>query len=146
MTVTHQNLIHEEVKRGMNSGNACYHSVQDPLSSLLSKNLKTRIHKTITLPLVLYGHETWSLTLWEEHRLRVFENRVLWRTFVPKRDEVTEGWRKLHIEELYNLYSSPSITGMIKPWRIKWAEHVAYIWRKGTDKRFLWESGEERDH
>jgi hypothetical protein len=74
-------------------GNACYHSVQNLLSShLLSRNIKIRIYKTIILPIVLYGCETWSLTLREEHRLRVFENRVL-GIFGPKRDEVTGGWR-----------------------------------------------------
>jgi hypothetical protein len=71
------------------------------------------MYKTIILPVVLYGCETWSLTLREEHRLRVFENRVL-RIFGPKRNEETGGWRKLHNEELHNLYSSPSIIGMIK--------------------------------
>jgi hypothetical protein len=89
-TVTNQNLIQGEIKRKLNSGNACYHSVQNLLSSLLlSKNVKIRIYKTIVLPLVLYGRETWSLTLREEHRLKVFENRVLRRIFGPKRDEVT---------------------------------------------------------
>jgi hypothetical protein len=74
-TVTNQNLIQEEIKRRFNSANACYHSVQNLLSScLLSRNLKIRIYKTIILPVVLYGCETWSLTLKEEHRLRVFEN------------------------------------------------------------------------
>jgi hypothetical protein len=108
-TITNQNLIQEEIKRRMNSGNACYHSVQNLLPSrLLSKNIKIRIYKTITLPMALYGCETWSLTLREEHRLRVFENRVLRRIFGPKRDEVTGGWRKLHNDELHNLYSSPS--------------------------------------
>jgi hypothetical protein len=68
---------------------------------------------------VLYGCETWSLTLREEHRLRVFENRVLRRIFGPKRDEVTGSWRKLHNEELYGLYSSSSITGMIKARRMR---------------------------
>jgi hypothetical protein len=77
------------------------------MNRLLSKNIKIRIYKTIILPLVLYGCETWSLTLWEEHRLRVFEDRVLRRIFGPKREEVTGGWRKLHNEELHNLYSSP---------------------------------------
>jgi hypothetical protein len=87
--VTSQNLIQEEIKRRLNSGNACYHSVQNLLSSrLLSKNLKIRIYKTIILPVVLYGCETWSLTLREEHTLRVFENRVLRKIFGPKRDEV----------------------------------------------------------
>jgi hypothetical protein len=75
----------------------------------LSRNTKIRIYKTIILPVVLYGCETWSLTLREEYRLRVFENRVLRRIFGPKRDEVTGGWRILHNEELHNLYSSPSI-------------------------------------
>jgi hypothetical protein len=75
--------------------------------------MKIRIYKTITLPVILYGCETWSLTLREEHKLRVFENRVL-RIFGPKRDEVTRSWRKLHNEELHNLYSSPSIIRMIR--------------------------------
>jgi hypothetical protein len=80
-------LIQEEIKRRLNSGNARYHSVQDlPSSRLLSKNLKIRIYKTIILPVVLYGCETWSLTLREEHRLGVFENSVLKRIFGPKRD------------------------------------------------------------
>jgi hypothetical protein len=71
-TVTDQNLIQEEIKRRLNSGNACYYSVQNLLSSrLLSKNLKLRIYKTTTLPVVLYGCGTWSLTLREEHRLSV---------------------------------------------------------------------------
>jgi hypothetical protein len=87
----------------------------------MSKNIGFRIYKTIILPMVLYGCETWSLTLREEHRLRVFENRVLRRIFGPKRDEVTEGWRKLHNEELQNLYSSPVIIRMIKSRRMRWA-------------------------
>jgi hypothetical protein len=80
---------HEEIKRTLNSDNACYHSVQNLLSSRLSKNLKIRKYKTIILPVVLYGCEIWSLTLREEHRLRMFENRVLRRILGPKRDEVT---------------------------------------------------------
>jgi hypothetical protein len=96
------NFIQEKIK-GMNSGNACYHSIQKPFSPrLLSKNIKCRIYKTNILPVVLYGCETWSLTLREEHRLRVFENRVLRRIFGPKRDEVTGGWTKLRNEELHN--------------------------------------------
>jgi hypothetical protein len=88
---------HTQIKRRLNSGNACYHSVQNFLSSrLLYKNIKIRIHKTIILPVVLYGCETWSLILREEHRLRVFENRVLRRIFDQKRDDVTGDWRKLH--------------------------------------------------
>jgi hypothetical protein len=80
----------------------------------VSKNVEIRIHKTIILPVVLYGCETWSLTLREEHRLRAFENRVLTKIFGPKKDEVIGGSRKLHNEELHNLYCSPSIIIMIK--------------------------------
>jgi hypothetical protein len=89
-----------------------------------------RIYKTIILPLVLYGRETWSLTLREEHRLRVFENRVLRRIFGPKRDKVTGEWRKLHNKELHDLYSSPSIIRIIKSWRMGWAGHVAQMGEK----------------
>jgi hypothetical protein len=74
---------------------------------------------------VLYGCETWSLTVREEHKLRVFENRVLRRISGPKRDAVTGGWRKLHNEEIHNLYHSPSIIRIIKSRRMKWAGHVA---------------------
>jgi hypothetical protein len=87
--------------------------------------VKIKIYKTIILPVVLYGCETLSLTLREEHRLRVFENRVLRRIFGPKRDEVTGGWRKLHNEELHGLYCSPSIVRVIKARRMRWAGHVA---------------------
>jgi hypothetical protein len=76
---------------------------------LLSKNLKFKIYRTIILPVVLYGYETWSLTLREERRLRVFENRMLKGIFWSKRDKITEEWRRLHNEELHDLYSSPNI-------------------------------------
>jgi hypothetical protein len=90
-------------------------SVQSLLSSrLLSRNIKVKIYKTIILPLVLYGCETCSLTLREEHRLRVFENRALRRIFGPKRDDLTGEWRKLHNEILHNLYSSPDIIKQVK--------------------------------
>jgi hypothetical protein len=103
-------LIQEEIKRRLNFGNACYHSVENLLSSRLqSKNLKIRIHKTIILSVVLYGCETWSLTLREKHRLRVFENWVLRKIFEQKRDEVAGEWRKLHNEDLRHLNSSPII-------------------------------------
>jgi hypothetical protein len=91
----------------------------------LSGNVKVKIHKTIILPVVLYGCETWSVTLKEEHRLRVFENRVLRRIFGPKRDKVMREWRKLHNGELHNLYSSPHIVRQIKSRRLRWAGHVA---------------------
>jgi hypothetical protein len=138
MTVTNQNLIQEEIKRRLNSGNACYHLVQSLLSSrLLSKKLKIRIYKTVILPVVLYGCETWSLTLREDHRLRVFENRVLRRIFGPKRDEVTGEWRKLHNKDLHDLHSSPSIIRIIKSRRMIWAGHVARLGEKRNAYRLL---------
>jgi hypothetical protein len=91
--------IQEEIKSRLKPRNACYHSVQNILSSrLLSKYLKIKIYIIIILPVVLYGCETWSLTLREERRLRVSVNRVLRRIFGPKRNEVTGDWRKLRIE------------------------------------------------
>ena len=84
-----------------------------------------KIYRTIILPVVLYGCETWSLSLREESRLRVFENRVLRGVFGPKRDEVTGEWRKLHNEELRDLYSLPNIVRVVKSRRMRWAEHVA---------------------
>jgi hypothetical protein len=130
-TVTNQNLIQGEIKRRLNSGNACYHSVQNLLfSRLLSKNLKIRIYQTIILPVVLYGCETWSLTLRGTLSLGVFENRVLRKLFEPKRDEVTGEWRKLHNEELRDLYSSPTIIRIFKSRRMRWAGHVARMGEK----------------
>jgi hypothetical protein len=90
-------------------------------SSSLTSNLKFKIYRTIILPVVLYGCETWSLTLREECRVRVLENRVLRRIFGPKRDEVTGEWRKLHYEDLNDLYSSPNIVRVIKSIRVRWA-------------------------
>ena len=108
------------------------HSVQNLLSfRLLSKKLKIKIYGTIILPIFLYGCETWSLTLREERRLRVFENRVLRRVFGPKRDEVTGEWRKLHNEELNYLYSSPNVVRVVKSRQMRWAGHVA---RMGEDR------------
>jgi hypothetical protein len=94
--------------------------------------VKVKIYRTITLPVVLYGCETWSLTLREEHRLRVFENRVLRRIFGPKRDEVTGEWRKLHNEEVHNLFSSPDIIRQVKSRRMRWAGQVA---RMGEERK-----------
>jgi hypothetical protein len=105
LSVTNQNLIQEEIKRRLNSGNACYHSVQNLSSSrLLSNNLKIRIHKTVILSVVLYGYETWSLML----------NEGVWEQGAEENIWTEERWsdrrlRKLHNEELHNLYSSPSI-------------------------------------
>jgi len=96
-TLQHQNSIPEEIKSRMRLGNACYHSVQNLLSSrLLSKNLKIKVYRTIILPVVLYGCETWLLTLREDRKLRVFENMVLRRIFGPRSDEVKGEWRRLH--------------------------------------------------
>jgi hypothetical protein len=91
----------------------------------------------IILPVVLYGYETWSLTLREDHRLRVFENKVLRRIFGSKRDEVMGEWRKLHNEELRDLYSSPSIIRIIKSMRMRWAGHVARMGEKKNAYRLL---------
>jgi hypothetical protein len=112
----------------------------------MSKNVIVKIYKTIILPVVLYGCETWSLTLRKVHRLGVFENRVLGRIIGPKRDEVTGGWIKLHNEELYNLYFPPSIIRMVKSRRLKWAGHVARMGRRGIYIGCSCESQEEGDH
>ncbi|KAJ4451396.1 hypothetical protein ANN_02858 [Periplaneta americana] len=94
-------------------------------SSLPSKNLKVRIYKAVILPVVLYGYEIWTLTLREEQRLRVFENKVLRKIFGAKKDEVTGEWRKLHNVELRALHSSPDVIRNIKSRRLRWAGHVA---------------------
>jgi len=125
-TLTNQNSIAEAIKSRLTLGNGCYHSVENLLSSrLLSKNLKIKIYRTIILPVVLYGCETCSLTLRGERKLRVFENMVLRRIFEPRRDEVTEEWKRLHNEELNDLYSSPYIVRVIKWRRMRLAGHVA---------------------
>jgi hypothetical protein len=114
-TLTYQNSIQEEIKISLKSRTACYHSVRNVLSSrLLSKNIKIEIYRTIILPFVVYGCETWWLTLREKCRLRVFENMVLRRIFGPKRDKITRKWRKLRIEELNDLHCSSSIVRVIK--------------------------------
>jgi hypothetical protein len=92
--------------------------------------LKIRHPLVLDTPVVLYGCETWSLTLREEKRLRVLENRVLRRIFGPKRDEATGEWRRLHNEELNDLYSSPNSIRVTKSRRMRWAGHVARMGRK----------------
>ena len=107
-------------------GNACYYLLERILNSpLLLKKLKMNTYKTIILPVVIYGYETWSLTLREVHRLRVFENNVLWKILKAKRHEITGERRKLHNVELHALYSSPKIISNPKSRRLRWVEHVA---------------------
>ncbi|KAJ4446855.1 hypothetical protein ANN_13555 [Periplaneta americana] len=137
-TVTNINDTREEIKHRINMGNSCYYSVEKLLSSsLLSKNVKVRIYKTVILPVVLYGCETWTLTLREEHRLRVFENKVLRKIFGAKRDEFTGEWRKLHNTELHALYSSPDIIRNIKSRRLIWGGHVAHMGESRNAYRVL---------
>jgi len=137
-TLTNQNSIPEKIKGRLRSGNDRYHSVQNLLSSrLLSKNSEIKIYRTTILPVVLYGCETWSLTLGEERKLSVFENMVLRRIFGPRRDEVTGEWRRLHNGELYDLYSSPNIVRVIKSRRMRWAGHVARMYEDRGAYRVL---------
>ncbi|KAJ4436763.1 hypothetical protein ANN_16895 [Periplaneta americana] len=137
-TVTNINDTREEIKRRINMGNACYYSVEKLLSSsLLSKNLKVRIYKTVILPVVLYGCETWTLTLREEQRLRVFDNKILRKIFGAKRDEGKGEWRKLHNAELQALYPSPDIIRNIKSRRLRWAGHVARMGESRNAYRVL---------
>jgi hypothetical protein len=146
-TLTDHNCMQEEIKSRLNLGNTCYRSVQSLLSScLLSRNVKVKIYKTVIQPVVLYGCETWSLTLKEENRLRMFDNRVQRRIFEPTRDEVTGEWRKLHNEELHILYSSPNIIRHIKSIRMRWTGYVACMGKERNVYRVLWESQKERDH
>jgi len=96
------------------------------------------IYRTIILPVILYGCETWSLTLREERRLRVFENRVLMKVIRPRKDEVTGEWRKLYNEELNDLYSSPNFIRVNTSRRMRWAEHVARVGeRRGSQRVYL---------
>jgi hypothetical protein len=113
-------------------------------SRLLSRNVKVKRYKRIILPVVLYRCETWSLTLREDHRLRVFENRFLRRIFGLKRDEETGEWRKLHNEELHNLYSSPDITWHIMSRRMRWAGHVASMGEESNVYTILVEKPERK--
>ncbi|KAJ4427444.1 hypothetical protein ANN_25067 [Periplaneta americana] len=142
-TVTNINYTREEIKHRISMVNACYYSVETLLSSsLLSKNLKFRIYKTVILPVLLYGCETWTLTLREEHRLRVFENKVPRKIFGAKRDEVTGEWRKLHNIELHAFYSSPDIIRNNKSRRLRWAGYVARMGESRNAYRVLIERPE----
>jgi hypothetical protein len=133
-----QNVIQEEIERRLITGSACYHWVQTLLfSSQLFKYINNNIYRIIILPLVFYGCETWSLTIGEEHRLRVFENRVLRKTFEPKRNEVTGEWRKLHNEEFHEQCNSRSILGVNKSRRMRWAGYVAHEGERSGPYRVL---------
>jgi hypothetical protein len=112
----------------------------------LSRNVKVKIYKTIILPVVLCGCETWSVTLREKHRLTVFENKVLRRIFGPKRDEVTGEWRKFNNGELHNLHSSPDINRHIKSWRMRSAGHVARMGEERKVNRVLVGKPEAKNH
>jgi hypothetical protein len=119
----YKNFIHEETENRLNLKNACYHSSQTLLSSSLpSKNINIKIYKTVILPIVLYGCETWSFALRQEHCLRVVENRLV-RTFESKRDNIMGRRRKLH-EELHNLHSSPNVIRMIMSRRVRLEGYV----------------------
>ena len=104
------------------------------------------IYRTIILSVILYGCETWSLTLREERRLRAFENRVLRRVFRPKRDEVTGEWKKLHNEEISDLYTLPNIVRLEKSRRMRWVWHVARMGEGEGCTGFWWGNLNERDH
>jgi hypothetical protein len=145
-TLRNQNSIQEEFKSRLKPENVCYHLVQKLLSRrLLSTNTKIKIYRTIILPVVLYGCKTWSLTLREEHRLRVFENRVLSSIFGPKRDKVTGKWRKLHNEEFNHLHSSPNIVQVTKENEMGRARSI-YGGGGEAYTGFWWGNLRQRDH
>jgi len=136
--LTYQNYIAEEIKSRLKSGNACYHSVQTLLySSFLSKNLNIKIFRTIILFVVLNGCETWSLTLQEGRKQRLFENMVLKNILGPRKDEVTGELRRLYKVELNALYSSPNIVRVIKSRRMRFAGHMARM-GKGMGCKGSW--------
>jgi hypothetical protein len=141
-TLTNHGYAQEEIKSRLKEGNACYHSVQNLLSSSLLFNIqkytvKIKIYISIILMIVSYGCETWSLTLWEEGSLKVLENRVLKRVFGPKSDDVTGEWKKVRNEELSDLYSSPNVIREIKSRRMIWSRHVARMGERRGAYRFL---------
>ena len=138
-------FIQEEIKSRLKSGNTRYHSVQYLLFfSFLSKNLKIKVYRNLIFRVVLYGCETWSLTLREKRRMSVFENRVLSRIFGLNRDEVISKQRKLHNEEHYDLYSSPNIVQVIKLRRMRCAGHIPRMGGGDAHTPFWWGNLRER--
>jgi hypothetical protein len=136
-TLTNQSFIHEYVKSRLNMGNSCYHSVQNLyLPASCSKIVMIKIYGSVILPVVICGYETWSLILREEDGSKLFGNRVLRKTFRPKRDEVTREWRRLRSEELYGLYFSPNIIRVIKSKRMRWAKHIARMGERTSAYQF----------
>jgi hypothetical protein len=145
--LTDQNCMNEEINSRLNSGNASYHLIESLFSShLLLRNIKVEVYKTIIVPFVLYGCDTSSLILRQEHRLRVFENSFVRRIFLPQRDEVTGEWRKLHSEEHHDLYLSPDSMKQIESRRMRWAVHMARRGEETKVYRFFVESPKKRDH
>ena len=144
-TLKIQSSIREEIKSRQKSGNACYNSEQNLLSSsFVSKNINIRIYRTIILPVVLCGCETWSLPLRKQRKVKEFDRRVLIKECGPveEKDEekVTRQWRELHEEELYDLYSSPNVIPEMKSRRLRWPGHVAYMGDKKGAYRVWWRS------
>ena len=123
---------------GEGRGDRCFYAIVIQLS----KNLKIMMYRTIILPVVLYGCETWSLTLREKHRLRLVENRVLRKIFGRKTDEVTVEWRRLHSKKLHDRYCLPNTIRVIKSRRMKRAVHVARMAERRDADRFLVEKPE----
>jgi len=130
-TLTNKNSFQEASKGRLKTENTCNHSVQNHLSSsLLPKNITNKIYSTIILPVIFNGCETWLLTLREEHRLKMFENKVLRRICGLKRDEVREERRSLGNEEHNDLYSSLNITPAIKSRSMRWVGHVESVGKR----------------
>jgi hypothetical protein len=139
--------MHEDTMDRLNSGNSCYHLVLNLFSShFLSKKTKIRALGYRNIIYILYRCETGSLTLQEEHRLRVFKNRVLRKIFGLKWEEVRWDWRTLHNEKLHDLNSSLNIIQAMKSSRIRWMGHVRYRGRRKMHIGFSWGNLKEREH